>query len=116
MLDKKIQKLVVQYENGLEQEIPASDLPEKMLSELAAIGSEKNGTEGDTKRYLLLEWKDGWKEVLRVPGDATDLIRYFVIRRPEEQGRLVIERKDADYPELVEIIRKPKELKRVTVV
>ncbi|MCG9969160.1 hypothetical protein L9W92_14105 [Pelotomaculum terephthalicicum JT] len=116
MLDKKIQKVVVQYDDGLEQEIPVSNLPEKMLSELAAIGFEKNGTEGDSRRYLLLEWKDGWKEVVRVPGDVTELIRYFVIRRPEDKGRLVVERKDSDYPELVEIIRKPKELKRVTVV
>lgn len=116
MLSKKIQKVVIQYDDGLEQEIPLGNLSEKTLSELAVIGSEQNGTDGNARRYLLLEWNDGWKEVVKVPGDVTELLRYYVIRRPEDTGRLLIERKESDYPELVEIIRKPKELKRVTVV
>lgn len=116
MLNKKIQKVVVHYDDGLEEEIPISKLSEKTLSELAAIGLEQNGTEGNAQRYLLLEWKDGWKEVVKVPGDVTELIRYYVIRRPEDTGRLIIERNETDYPELVEIFRKPKELRRVTVV
>lgn len=116
MLKRKIQKVVVHYDDGLEQDIPVSNLSDKTVSELAAIGIEQSAAEGKDRRYLLLEWNDGWKEVMKVPKDVTELIRYYVIRRPEDTGRLVIDRKESEYPELVEIIRKPKELKRVTVV
>lgn len=116
MLKRNIQKVVVHYEDGLEQEISVSSLSDKTLSELAAVGVEQIEFKDSARRYLLLEWNDGWKEVVKVPGDVTELIRYYVIRRPEDTGRLIVDRKESEYPELVEIMRKPKELKRVTVV
>jgi len=62
-----------------------------------------------TGKYVLLEWKDGWKEVYAVPPDVSDVRKYYVIRRVEEVGRLFLDRGDG-YPELIEILRKPKEL------
>jgi len=116
MLKSKIQKVMVHYDNGLEQAVDVSHLSDKTLSELVAVGDKQIEAEGNARRHLLLEWKDGWKEVVGVPGDVSELIRYYVIRRPEDTGRLVIDRAESEYPELVEIIRKPKELKRVTVL
>ena len=107
---KKISKVTVQYDNGAVQEISASTLPEKILSELSAAGSDKPG------RFLLMEWQDGWREVIKVPENVSEVNRYYVMRRVEESGRLVIDKSNQDYPELIEIIRKPRELKRVTLV
>lgn len=112
-----IQKVIVQFRGGCEIEIAPGNLSESTLLELASSGLDrKNLNAEDNPRYILLEWGDGWKEVLKVPGDVTNLIRYYVIRRPEDSGRIVFERNDSDYPELVEIYRKPKELKRVTII
>ncbi|KJS15479.1 MAG: hypothetical protein VR69_12960 [Peptococcaceae bacterium BRH_c4b] len=112
-----IQKVIVQFRDGCEIEIAPGNLSESTLLELASSGFELNTLNAEKDaRYILLEWGDGWKEVLKAPGDVTKLIRYYVISRPEDSGRIVFARNDSDYPELVEIYRKPKELKRVTII
>jgi hypothetical protein len=64
-------------------------------------------------KYLVLKWKDGWREVIKIPYETEDLLRYYVIRRMEEEGRLVL--KKEEYPELVLIDRKPQSLNQVMV-
>ncbi len=66
----------------------------------------------EKEKYLLLEWEDGWKEVIRVDPACSGINRYYVISRPEDRGRLSLNKPDG-YPELVEINRKPLQLKRI---
>jgi len=66
----------------------------------------------EEERFVILEWDDGWREVIEVEATCTDINRYYVISRPEDVGRLSLNKGD-DYPELIEIIRKPLDLKRV---
>ena len=66
----------------------------------------------EKERFVLLEWDDGWREVIEVDAKCTDINRYYVISRPEDVGRLSLNKED-DYPELIEIIRKPLDLKRI---
>jgi hypothetical protein len=46
-------------------------------------------------------------------GACADINRYYVISRPEDVGRLSLNKEDG-YPELIEIVRKPLDLKRIT--
>lgn len=64
-------------------------------------------------KYLVLKWKDGWREVVKIHHETEDLLRYYVIRRMEEEGRLVL--KKSEYPELILINRKPQSLDQVMV-
>jgi len=113
----KIKMITVQFDDGTEKQIPPEELSEAALAEMARTGLSADRQEGGANsRFVLLEWKDGWKEVIKVAPDSQEFIRYYVIRRPEESGRLVLKRNSSDYPELVEISRKPKELQRVTII
>jgi hypothetical protein len=69
----------------------------------------------EEEKFVLLEWDDGWKEVFEVDRRCTKVNRYYVITRPEDTGRLSLLKEDG-YPELLEIVRKPLELKRLTFV
>lgn len=112
-----IKNIVVQFEDGNQKEIPAKDLPEKLLQDIQKLNSEFDiFSDRDENSSILLEWDDGWKEVITVPGQAEEIIRYYVISRKEHFGRLAIDINESKYPELVIINRKPKELKRVTIV
>lgn len=117
MVLNKIKTVKIELVDGSEIDISINNLPEKTLSELVNHALNVQLSEdGNSRKHVLLEWKDGWKEVITVPGDAVDLVRYYVIKRPEEVGRLVIERKDSDYPELIGISRKPREITRVSLI
>jgi len=67
-------------------------------------------------KYALMKWKDGWQEVIRVESDATDFNRYYVIERKEYFGRLVINRPEGEYPDLIVIDRSPMEISEMVMV
>lgn len=113
-MEKSVHKLTVVFSDGSLLEIDAADLTSQLKAELNSAIADKSQDIND--KYVLLEWQDGWKEVVRVPADSVGVVRYYVIERSEHTGRLVIERKDSDYPELLEITRKAKQLKKVTIV
>lgn len=113
-MEKEIRKMTIEFEDGSLLEVDAATLTAQIAVQLELwIANSRKNTE---KRFVLLEWLDGWKEVVSVPADSEGLVRYYVIQRQEYTGRLVIDRKGSEYPELLEIIRKPKELKKVTIV
>jgi len=112
----KIENVKIGLIDGSEIDLLIDDLPEKTISELVNHAFKVQSSNGENSKHVLLEWKDGWKEVIMVPGDVVDLLRYYVITRPEDVGRLVIERNDPDYPELIVISRKPKEITRVSLI
>ena len=62
-----------------------------------------------------MEWKDGWQEVMAVNSDISELLRYYVIRRIEDKGRLVLDT-GADYPELTIVERTPMDISRILLV
>ncbi len=68
------------------------------------------------KKYVLLKWKDGWQEVIAVEGDTVDFNKYYVIERVEHFGRLVLNRPQGQYPELIVIQRLPMEIERIALV
>ena len=118
MMSKKISKIIVQFEGGGQTEVDADTIPERIYQNISDhISNEQLSIdkEKSVSSLILLEWEDGWKEVVKVQSKAAKLMRYYVIKRPEETGRLVLETDDANYPELIEIFRKPRELKKVTL-
>jgi hypothetical protein len=68
------------------------------------------------EKYVLMKWKDGWQEVIRIEGDAVGFDKYFVIERKEYFGRLVYEMPEGKYPGLVVIDRAPMEIEKMVMM
>ena len=110
----KPQKVVIEFEDGSKSETSFEVLPSPLQSELLRQPFASQPSENpDQEKYVLLEWDDGWREVIQVDATCTQLNRYYVISRPEDVGRLSLN-KEEGYPELIEIGRKPLDLKKVT--
>ncbi len=103
----------VEYEDGTSRESGIEKLSPDARKELENLGLLIEAPEND--KYVVVEWKDGWKEVYRASSETTDLRKYFVIERKEEVGRLYLERGEG-YPELIQVLRKPNEVKRVSLL
>jgi hypothetical protein len=109
-------RIMVEFGDGTQSAVPFETLPTTLQSEiLRQPFASKPSSTPEEEHYLLLEWDDGWKEVIEVDPACTGLNRYYVISRPEEVGRLSLNRKES-YPELIEIIRKPRNLRRLTLL
>lgn len=106
-------KIKIEYDDGTSRESVVDKLSPDTQKELKDLGLLI--ADPDENRYIVVEWKDGWKEVYRAPSNTIDLRKYFVIERKEEVGRLYLEKEGA-YPELVQILRKPNEVKRVSLL
>lgn len=113
-MSAKPKKIQVLCDDGSIREADMTTIPEEMAEMMAAIGLIPASDERIGKS-VLVEWKDGWKEVYAAPHNAVDIRKYYVISRSEEVGRLFLD-KDEGYPELVEIRRKPLEVKKVSLV
>lgn len=109
-------KMVVEFDDGTRSTVPFDKLPLTLQFEiLRQPFAARPSPAPEEERYLLLEWDDGWKEVIEVDAACTGINRYYVISRPEEVGRLSLHRKE-NYPDLVEIVRKPRNLRRIAFV
>jgi hypothetical protein len=108
-------KLIVEYEDGTRQEAAFDKLSSTGRMELSALGLCEAAAPDSGTHYLLLEWKDGWKEVKAVGGKALAVLRYYTIERVEEIGRLSMEKADGN-PELLTIKRLPGRLERIIFV
>ena len=112
----KAKKIIVQFDDGTQREAAFEDLTTQLQREfLKQTFFFDFNPDGEDKKFVLLEWKDGWKEVKAVDTDCTEINRYYVITRPEDVGRLSLNRKDG-YPELLEVGRTPLDLKRIGFV
>ncbi len=110
----KPQKVVIEFDDGSKTETSFEVLPSQLQFELLRQPFASRPSENpDQEKYVLLEWDDGWREVIQVDETCTALNRYYVISRPEDVGRLSLN-KEEGYPELIEIGRKPLDLKKVT--
>lgn len=110
----KPQKVVIEFDDGSKREESFDALPSQLQFELlrqpfASLPSANP----EQEKYVLVEWDDGWREVIQVDAACSEINRYYVISRPEDVGRLSLKKEDG-YPELIEIVRKPMDLKRIT--
>jgi hypothetical protein len=109
-------KIVIEYDDGSKVASPFDALPFPLQAEiLRQPFASCPSPSPEEEKFVLLEWDDGWKEVIEVDRRCTGIHRYYVISRPEDTGRLSL-RKEDGYPELLEIVRKPLDLKRLTFV
>lgn len=108
-------KIIVEYEDGTRREAAFDRLNSTGWNELSALGLCEAAAPDTGKNYLLLEWKDGWKEVMAVDGQALEVLRYYTIERVKEIGRLSMEVADGN-PELLMIKRLPGRLERIIFV
>lgn len=109
------ERLTLTFPDGSTTTVPFGDLPGPLRDDLLRQpGLRRDRDPLGEERFLLLEWEDGWKEVIAVDGGCTDLKRYYVITRTEDVGRLALEH-ESGYPELVEIARRPLGLRRISL-
>jgi hypothetical protein len=107
-------RLTVEFDDGTTAAIDSAKITDTLRMALIESGvCPPSQRIGSAKHYVLLEW-DGWQEVFGVNADTVDLLRYFVIRRIEDRGRLSLN-VGAEDPKLFIVKRLPKELKRIVV-
>ncbi len=112
----KLKSISIEYEDGNTQRIEAPGLDGRVQAALTAAGFCDPAPEvASARHYLILEWRDGWKEVLAVDGAAVNLIRYYIIRRIEDTGRIALDT-GAGYPQLIVLNRLPCDLSRIWLV
>jgi len=110
----KPQKVVIEFDDGSKTEASFDALPSQLQWELLRQPfASQPSTDPEQEKFVLLEWDDGWREVMEVDAACSEINRYYVISRPEDVGRLSLNKED-DYPDLIEIVRKPRDLKRIT--
>lgn len=110
----KPQKIEIHFEDGSSVEEDFESLPIPLQRDLLRQPfAAQPSSHPEQEKYLLLEWEDGWKEVMQVDPACTEINRYYVISRPEDMGRLSLNRENG-YPDLIEVIRKPLDLRRIT--
>lgn len=108
-------RLVLEFDDGSRVAAPWEALSEGARADLLRqpfVGRLTSAAQGD-RRFVLIEWDDGWREVVAVDGGCDAVRRYRVLTRPESVGRLSLNRPDG-YPELVEIDRRPLEVRRIS--
>jgi len=111
----KPKRLVVEYEDSSRKEVDFDRVDRQTQSELVRLGIGPPPGVKSSKHYLLLQWKDGWQEVIGLDKDSVDLLRFYVIRRIEDRGRLSVD-VGADYPELFIMKREPMELSSLLII
>ncbi len=112
----KPKKVVIHFEDGYRVEEDFEALPAPLQRDLLRQPfAARPSAHPEKEKYLLLEWEDGWKEVMQVDPACTEINRYYVISRPEDAGRLSLNR-EGGYPDLIEVIRKPLQLRRITFI
>ncbi|UCE33735.1 MAG: hypothetical protein JSV40_11040 [Deltaproteobacteria bacterium] len=110
-------RLIIEYEDGSMKGIEFFHLSRLNRLELSKLGlcAPPSAIPSPSKYYLLLRWKDGWQEVFGVDNGSVELLRYYVIERMEEVGRMALE-VEGDYPVLLLIRRMPKKLESLTII
>lgn len=107
-------RIVLEFDDGTEASARFEDLPVPLQRDLLCQPfAARPSPAPEEESFVVLQWNDGWKEVLKVDPAFREIIRYYVIRRPEDVGRLSLNQDDG-YPELIEIGRKPMDLRRIT--
>ena len=110
------QEITVKFDDGSMARAPFESLPDSLQSEIMRQPFAcKPSPNPEEEKFVLLEWDDGWREVFELDPDCTDINRFYVISRVEHVGRLSINKQDG-YPELIEVVRRPLDLKRIAFI
>jgi len=106
--------LSIEYDDGSKTSIDFSQVDRDLRSALADLKLCPHPVSiPASKHYVLLQW-DGWQEVIGLDSESVELLRYYVVRRIEDRGRLSFD-VGADNPELFIVKRLPRELNGVVV-
>ncbi len=108
-------RVVVEYEDGTRREGPFSSLSRQGQMELCAAGLCEFPVPAAAGSYVLLQWNDGWKEVVATDSRAVELLRYYTIERVDRVGRLSMEVEDAN-PQLLFVRRLADKVKSILFV
>lgn len=109
-------KVTVEFDDGSTTEADFESLTVQFQRELLKQPVfSRPMSNPDERNFVLIQWKDGWKEVAAVDSGCSAINRYYVIRRPEDVGRLSLTTKSG-YPELIEIIRDPLNLEKIRFI
>ena len=103
MTENEPKRVIIESGDGAATEVEFEKLSGPVQMELR---ERANFPVPTGRKYVLLQWKDGWCEVMAVDEECSDLFRYYVLRRMEEHGRLGIAR-SGPYPAVKIIGRKP---------
>ena len=110
------ERLIVAYDDGSAKETDFARLDGQLLLKLAQLGLCPSPERvGASRHYLLVRWQDGWQEVFALDADSAELLRYYVIERIENRGRLSVD-VGGEYPELLIIERTPDKVTEALLV
>jgi hypothetical protein len=113
---KKLKCLLLEYEDGTQTRMGMDNIDAGLQLALAKSGLCCSPPEiSSAKHFLILQWRDGWQEVVSINSDVASLLRYYVIRRIEDRGRLALD-VGTEYPQLLIIERIPREIDRILLV
>jgi hypothetical protein len=114
MAQPKPLTFILEFDDGTKTSTSFAALPSCLQAEiLRQPFASRPSLDPREEKFVLLEWDDGWREVVTVDSACTEINRYYVITRPEEVGRLSLNRHNG-YPELIEIVRKPSSIEKIT--
>ena len=89
MSSAKPKKITVEFEDGSKAEADFLALTEQLKLELLRQPAfSRPSPHPEDEKCVLLEWVDGWKEVVEVDSECTEVNRYYVSTSPEDVGRL----------------------------
>lgn len=109
-------RVIIEYDDGSAKGVSFEMLDRQTHFQLAKLGlCHPPGEMASANYYLLLRWKDGWQEVVSINHDRVELLRYYVIRRIEDRGRLSFD-VGVDDPHLFVLKRMPKEVSSLLMV
>jgi hypothetical protein len=108
--------LTIEFEDGSKNAVAFSQLTRAAWLELAHMGlcPPPSAASESSRHYLLMRWKNGWQEVIGIDKSSVELLRYYVLERVEDVGRIAFE-VEGDYPVLVTVKRLPKELDSLVI-
>jgi len=110
----KPKRLIVEYEDGSTKAVDMDKVGDQCRSALVGLGiCPPADLVATSRHYAVLQW-DGWQEVLGIDKENVELLRYYVIRRIEDVGRLSFE-SDEKIQDLFTVRRMPRELTGVVL-
>ena len=107
---------VIEYEDGSSKRTEFRELSRETWLALSKLKlCPPPAVAKGSYHYVLLRWKDGWKEVVGIPRKAVELLRFYTVERTEEVGRMALHVAE-DYPMLFLVKRLPKEIETLLLV
>ncbi len=114
-MTKRLTSVTVEYDDGSSKQHDITSAEDYSVV-LDALRTEWSGWDMvQQKKHVVVEWKDGWKEVFAVPNGSGSVRKYSIIERVESVGRLYLDTV-LGYPELIELYRKPHDVDKVTLI